>query len=214
VRSRPVKYWAFQANPTQYRVLDAIRRCAQDTWKVDRGDVQPGDRALIWRSQGRDGWRGVVAFAEVLSFPHTQPTAHPEYYIDPDDRKMLVQRATIRYVLLRHLPLIVNGRGHDTIENLTASPVKPLCLEARRRNGRAWLEPQAGRVRPSRLLVVPGRVAGSGKGTAARRQFACHRAPSRPQPPAAAPSRHQPPPAAGIPWPGRPVGDARENRQG
>lgn len=88
---------------------------------IDRGDVRPGDRALIWKSQGVDGWRGVVAFAEVLSFPVTQPTAHPEYYIDRNDRQILVERANIKYVLPPHLPLVVNGRGHDAVESLTVN---------------------------------------------------------------------------------------------
>lgn len=121
MRNRPVKYWAFQANPMRYRILDAARQCPGDTWMIDRGDVQPGDYALIWKSQGRDGWRGVVAFAEVLSYPTLQPTAHPEYYIDPTDRQTLIERVTIRYVLLPNLPLKVNGVGHSTIEDLTVN---------------------------------------------------------------------------------------------
>jgi hypothetical protein len=121
VQNRPVKYWAFQATPKRYRILDAIRRCAQDTWMIDRGDVEPGDRALIWKSQGKDGWRGVVAFADVVSFPVKQPAAHPEYYIDHDDRQVLLERVTIRYVLLPHLPLKVNGYGHDVVEGLSVN---------------------------------------------------------------------------------------------
>lgn len=121
MRTRPVKYWAFQANPTRYRVLDAVRLCSEDTWMIDRGDVQPGDYALIWKSQGKDGWRGVVAFAEVLSYPMKQPAAHPQYYFEPADRKILVERATIRYVLLPKLPLKVNGHGHSAIDDLTVN---------------------------------------------------------------------------------------------
>ena len=121
MQNRPVKYWAFQANPTRYRILDAVQQCAGDTWMIDRGDIQPGDYALIWKSQGKDGWRGVVAFAEVLSYPIQQPTAHPEYYIDLVDRRILLVRATIRYILLPNLPLKVNGNGHSAIEDLTVN---------------------------------------------------------------------------------------------
>ncbi len=63
----------------------------------------------------------MVAFAEILSYPVQQPTAHPEYYIDPADRRILLERATIRYVLLPNLPLKVNGVGHNAIEDLTVN---------------------------------------------------------------------------------------------
>lgn len=88
---------------------------------IDRGDVVPGDRALIWKSQGKDGWRGVVAFAEVTSFPMKQLSAHPQYYVDQDDRPVLCERVTIRYILPPHLPLKVNGYGHDAVEDLTVN---------------------------------------------------------------------------------------------
>jgi hypothetical protein len=81
------QYWAFCANPDNYRIEDAVRELEIDSWNVPNGDVRAGDRAIIWMAKGRRGThRGIVAFAEVLTDPDIGLDPNKQYWVDSDHR--------------------------------------------------------------------------------------------------------------------------------
>ena len=60
---RPRHYWAFQANPDNYRIEDAVRDLVIDSWNVLTHNVRRGDRVIMWKAKGSRGTqRGIVAF--------------------------------------------------------------------------------------------------------------------------------------------------------
>lgn len=63
------RYWVLLADPSHYRIDDAVRELDIDTWTASAGDLAIGDRAAIWRTQGADAQRGIVALAEVVAPP-------------------------------------------------------------------------------------------------------------------------------------------------
>lgn len=62
-------YWAFLANPNEYRIEDAVRDLDEDVWIVKQSKVRAGDRVAIWKAKGRDLHRGVLALGEILTDP-------------------------------------------------------------------------------------------------------------------------------------------------
>lgn len=60
---------ALLANYAIYDVEAAARSLSDDTWSLPRGDANPGDRLVFWRTRGPGGKRGVVAFGRVTDAP-------------------------------------------------------------------------------------------------------------------------------------------------
>lgn len=93
-------YWLFQANPTYYRILDAIRDLDTMPWLVTRYKslIQPGDGVLIWVAGSN---AGVYAIATVM---HPPEVLDPEQISDLDywtDHKRLREdkpRTTVQFI--------------------------------------------------------------------------------------------------------------------
>ena len=101
-----VDYFAFQANPDYYRIEDAVIDLYVDTWDVHHSNPKPGDRAIIWKSYGRNQTprrRGIVGFAEILSTPIRRASDN-QYWIDSGGTEPR-RRVDIKLVRPPNLPL-------------------------------------------------------------------------------------------------------------
>ena len=101
-----VDYFAFQANPDYYRIEDAVIDLYVDTWDVHLSNPKPGDRAIIWKSYGRNQTprrRGIVGFAEILSTPSRRASDN-QYWIDSGGTEPR-SRVDIKLVRPPNLPL-------------------------------------------------------------------------------------------------------------
>src|SRR5215469_11038088 len=79
------RYWTLAADPARYRVVDAVRGLEEDWWLTGRGDLHAGDRVAIWKYKGRDDYRGILAFGEVLTDPELRDELDDDtYWIDSD----------------------------------------------------------------------------------------------------------------------------------
>ena len=73
------RYWAFAADPARYRIIDAVSDLETDTWTTRGKQIGPGDHAVVWQLLDRQGRRGIVALAEVISGPEMQRDADNPY---------------------------------------------------------------------------------------------------------------------------------------
>ena len=102
-----VDYFAFQANPDYYRIEEAVINLDVDIWDVHRSNPKPGDRAIIWKSYGRNQMprrRGIVGFAEILSTP-SRRVSDNQYWIDTGGKEPTRRRVDVKYVRAPNLPL-------------------------------------------------------------------------------------------------------------
>ena len=101
-----VNYFAFQGNPDYYRIEEAVINLDVDTWDVHHSNLKPGDKAIIWKSYGRNQTprrRGIVGFAEILSTPSRRASDN-QYWIDSGGTE-LRRRVDVKYVRPPKLPL-------------------------------------------------------------------------------------------------------------
>lgn len=73
--------WVFQANPTRFDLLQALRDGATETWAVNqhRQDIQPGDR--VWfRVTGPNA--GIYAIGRVTSLPRQEANEFGDWHAD------------------------------------------------------------------------------------------------------------------------------------
>ncbi|MBM4035454.1 MAG: EVE domain-containing protein [Planctomycetes bacterium] len=118
-------YWGGLLNPTYYDIDHALKCVEYDTWTTKGSDVKRGDRLLIWRTQ-KNGKRGVVAIADVLSAPEIiEPSPEARRFFLDDSRMGPQDRIRIRYHVPPNAPrwldedqsgvlsrlAVANGRG-------------------------------------------------------------------------------------------------------
>jgi hypothetical protein len=107
------RYWTLAAHPARYRIVDAVRNLDESWWTTGGADLHAGDRVAIWKRKGRDEYRGIIAFGEVL----TEPEIHDDdstYWIDPDDTAATV-RVRVRYVIKPSGPLWLELEPPDSV---------------------------------------------------------------------------------------------------
>jgi hypothetical protein len=97
--------WALFASPDTYRVEDAVRDRAIDTWTTAGRPMKIGDRVLVWRGKGRGGRRGVITFGEVVEGPRCMPDHENPYWVTPPGPGDVEDRVRVRYVTPPGLPL-------------------------------------------------------------------------------------------------------------
>ncbi len=117
----PRQYWAFFADPGTYRIEEAVASLDDDAWTTKGKPVRAGDRAIIWKGQGRDDWRGVVALAEVLTDPEPLDDSANPYWIAPPTPGQVEDRVRLRYALPPGLPLRYGGGPGDMLATLSVS---------------------------------------------------------------------------------------------
>src|SRR3954453_928262 len=101
------QYWALAANPTKYRVEEAVRNSDEDLWLTKGSKLKPGDRVIIWKCKGRDQRRGVIALGEVLTDPQPLPNPDNPYWGDPAQATQVQERVWVHYVRPPGLPYVV-----------------------------------------------------------------------------------------------------------
>lgn len=112
-------YWAFLADPSRYRIEEAVRELKTDTWVTKGRPLMAGDKILIWKSAGKDGKRGVIALGEVLTDPQMLSDSENLFWVTPPDADNTEERVQVRYVLWPGLPLWLNE--HDALNSLSIS---------------------------------------------------------------------------------------------
>ena len=116
--------WIFQANPNEYRVLDALAAGVIRSWHVKQHAtaIRSGDTVFIWKA-GQDA--GVYALAAVTGEPRLmRPTDEEIALYAPEFRELLRQedqlRAPLRVDLVLSAPISrTELRGHPVMRELS-----------------------------------------------------------------------------------------------
>ena len=116
--------WIFQANPNEYRVLDALAAGIVRSWHVKQHAtaIRSGDTVFIWKA-GQDA--GIYALATVTDNPRPmRPTADEVARYAPEFQVLLMQqdevRAPLRVDLVLSAPISrTELRGHPVLRELS-----------------------------------------------------------------------------------------------
>jgi hypothetical protein len=112
-------YWALLAKPRFYDLEAVLSQEDEDVWVVDGHDIRRGDRVALWRGM-KDGQRGILALAEVLSDPNEMdvPKHLKKYWkVPPFPGK----RVWVRFVRPPGAPLWLNSERGQMLYELTIS---------------------------------------------------------------------------------------------
>ncbi|QDE91904.1 hypothetical protein BHS06_24575 [Myxococcus xanthus] len=111
------RYWALLSNPLTYRTLDSLRDFDEEVWTVTRGDIEVGDRVIIWQSKDKSGRRGIVALGEVLTAPTLmeEPPEFRPYWVKPEPWDNLMRRVWVRYARAPKCPRWMREDGTDPV---------------------------------------------------------------------------------------------------
>jgi hypothetical protein len=112
ISERAPRCWALLANPARYRIEEAVRSLEEDWWTTRGKDLAPGDRIIVWKAAGRDGRRGIVAFATVIGLSEVRANSDNLFWADPSEGARMEERVPVRYEVPESLPLWV-GEDHD-----------------------------------------------------------------------------------------------------
>ncbi|WP_224368478.1 EVE domain-containing protein [Hyalangium versicolor] len=111
------RYWALISNPLTYRTLDSLRDFDEEVWTVTRGDIEVGDRVIIWQSKDKSGRRGIVALGEVLTAPTLmeEPPEFRRYWVKPEPWDKMMRRVWVRYARAPKCPRWMREDGTDPV---------------------------------------------------------------------------------------------------
>ena len=99
-------YHAIIANPDSYDIEEAVQTLTTDTWGVPKGEVEVGDRIVVWKAKGSGEHRGIVALGEVIeSFGDRPPQPGSEPFYTGDPSTFSARRLVMRYEVPNALPL-------------------------------------------------------------------------------------------------------------
>lgn len=115
------RYWTFVADPTEYRISEAILRLDRDWWTCGRSDIRVGDGIAIWKACGGKGaGRGVIALGRVVEGPVSRGDADNPFHLNPQRAREVMDRVAVSYIALRH-PLWDDGKHGEMISSLNAA---------------------------------------------------------------------------------------------
>ncbi|TNF37527.1 MAG: EVE domain-containing protein [Deltaproteobacteria bacterium] len=97
--------WAFFANPTRYRLADAVKNIEFDTWTTKGKAISVGDRCIFWQGGAGGNPRGIIAFGTVTEGPTPMPDHENPYWLTPPDDDDVEPRVSVRYEVPDALPL-------------------------------------------------------------------------------------------------------------
>ena len=96
--SQVTKYWLFQANPTKYRIFEALEQKEEDYWNLNQhaSHVNVGDRVLIWICGNA---AGIYAVGTVMTAPVVMPDAPSgaTYWRPPSNGSQPRPRVLVRF---------------------------------------------------------------------------------------------------------------------
>jgi len=106
--TRDSSVWALCANPSRYRIREAVEHLDVDYWLVGRSNMRKGDAVAVWQTRDGEGHRGVVALGQVVGEPETRGDSENPYWVSVDDAQSEGIRVPVRYQRLS-VPLWVDG---------------------------------------------------------------------------------------------------------
>jgi hypothetical protein len=94
------QYISLLADPTVYNIEGALQSLIQDPWTINQlKRVNMGDRVIIWKSLGKDRWRGVVGFGIVVEDTYiSSPHLHPNIFWMKPPQIKFVNYTTVAYI--------------------------------------------------------------------------------------------------------------------
>lgn len=116
-----MRYWAFAANPLNYRIEQAVREREIDHWTTTGSPVRKGDRAIIWKTLGKSKHRGVICLAEVLGEPAERDDSSNPYWVNGLNVQHPGPLVKVRYVHSPKLPLWIEGDRPGFLHSLSVS---------------------------------------------------------------------------------------------
>jgi hypothetical protein len=87
-KTHPSKYWLFQANPSMYDLVGALRAGVLNTWQVNqhKKEIHPGDRVIIWQSGAASGFYGLATvMTEVAQITENAEDEDRSFWKGDDD---------------------------------------------------------------------------------------------------------------------------------
>ena len=115
------RYWTLVADPTEYRISEAILRLERDWWTSGRSDIRVGDGIAIWKTRGSKGaGRGVIALGHVIEGPVLCADTNNPFHLNPQRAREVMDRVAVSYIPLRH-PLWDDGEHGTMISALNAA---------------------------------------------------------------------------------------------
>ncbi|GAG32361.1 unnamed protein product, partial [marine sediment metagenome] len=112
--------WALAANPSIYRVLEAVQELETDEWTTRGRPIHTGDQLIFWQTRDSQGRRGVVALGDVLSEPRQVPDAFNKFWGDAAAYDQSDERVRVRYRAVRP-PIWLGGTHDDFLMNLAVA---------------------------------------------------------------------------------------------
>ena len=97
VAARDSRMWALCANPSRYRIREALKHLGIDYWLVGRADVREGDAVAVWQTRDAEGHRGVVALGQIVGEPETRRDSENPFWVSVDDAQSEGIRVPVRY---------------------------------------------------------------------------------------------------------------------
>jgi hypothetical protein len=97
VTARDSSMWALCANPSRYRIREAVKHLGVDYWLVGRADVREGDAVAVWQTRDAEGHRGVVALGQIVGEPETRRDSENPFWVSVDDAQSEGIRVPVRY---------------------------------------------------------------------------------------------------------------------
>lgn len=94
-----MRYWIFQANPTNYALVEELSQGNVDEWQVNQHatEVHNGDQVLLWQS-GKEA--GVYGLATVTSEPRLAKWSKPRKAVTLRVDKSFVDRPLLKAALI------------------------------------------------------------------------------------------------------------------
>jgi hypothetical protein len=89
--------WALCANPTRYRIREAVAHLELDFWLTGKSKIRLGDKVVIWQTRDHDGRRGILALGEVVGEAQVRSDEGNPYWQDRHDGSDERPRVTVRY---------------------------------------------------------------------------------------------------------------------
>jgi len=121
-RKQKNRIYGVLANFNTYDVEGASKALADDTWSLPRGDANPGDRLVFWRTLGPNGKRGVVAFGQVTEAPRVRavPAESHRFWRAPVPSEPH-RRVGFTYLQASGLPLWLDEDNTGLLTSLSVS---------------------------------------------------------------------------------------------
>ena len=124
-KEQGIRYWAFIANPRFYRIQEAVFHLQTDLWTTKRSNPKAGDAALIWQAKNKEGKRGIVALARILTDPENRMDRGNQFWVQDSQGELIEKRVEVRYFIPDGLPLWLDeSKGSEFLKELSVAKAR------------------------------------------------------------------------------------------